>query len=130
MRSSDAFPGKYLRAADILDREVPVVLAGLKHEEMADGELKWVLYFEGKTRGLVLNRTNWDALEEAHGDSDDWRGKSAVLFTIKTKDPSGKTVDGIRIKVPKQQTATARPMLKSVKQQSEDPAADMDEIPF
>jgi hypothetical protein len=117
MRSSDAFPGKYLRAAGILDREVPVVDAGLKHEEMADGEMKWVIYFQDKVKGVVLNKTNWEALEDAYGDSDDWPGKSATLFTVRTKDPSGKTVNG-------------KPMLKAVSQQSEDPAADMDVVPF
>jgi hypothetical protein len=37
----------------------------------------------------------------------------------------------VRIKTPKQKTAAGKPMLKAVTQQSEDPAADMDdEVPF
>jgi hypothetical protein len=134
MSSSDAFPSKYLRSADILGKgDVPVVLGDIKHEEMADGEKKYVLYFQDKVKGLVLNKTNWDVLEEAFGDSDDWPGKPATLFTVKTRDPAGKPVDGIRIKdretPPKQKIAVGKPQLKAVS--SENPAADMDdEIPF
>jgi hypothetical protein len=110
MRSSDAFPSKYLKASEIKGKDVPVILDRIEHEEMADGEMKYVLYFIGRTKGLVLNKTNWDTIEEAYGDSDDWPGKPAMLFTVKTKDPTGKTVDGIRIKpAPQQRQQAAKP---------------------
>jgi len=143
MRSGDAFPSKYLRAADIKGREVPVYLDRLEHEEMADGEMKYVLYFHGKIKGLVLNKTNWDAIEEAYGDSEDWPGKPARLFTVKTKDPSGRTVDGCRIRPTPQQHAQVKlPPRQALaanngqsangpQPMSENPGADMgDEIPF
>ncbi len=76
-----------------------------------------------------MNKTNWDALEDAYGDSDDWTGHPAILFTMKTQNPAGATVDGIRIRAKK-----AKPIPKHQKQameMTENPAEDMDEdIPF
>ena len=46
---------------------------------------------------MVLNRTNWEALEEAFGDSDDWPGhKVQDQVRLKTQF-QGKPVDGIRL---------------------------------
>ena len=131
MLISAAFPSKHLKAADIKGKEVRVVIDRVEIEEMQDGEHKPVIYFQNKEKGVVCNRTNADTLSETYTDNTDaWTGRQAILFTVKTKDPSGRTVDGIRIRVPAQQVA-AKPMLKAVTQESEDPAAGMnDDIPF
>jgi hypothetical protein len=93
-----------------------------------------VIYFQNKEKGVVCNRANADTLSESYTDNTDaWTGRQAILFTTKTQNPQGRTVDGIRIRVPAQQASVdkARPMLKAVSQQSEDPPADMDDsIPF
>jgi hypothetical protein len=134
MLISAAFPSKYLKAADIKGKEVRVVIDRVEIEEMQDGEHKPVIYFQGKEKGVVLNRTNADTLSETYSDNTDaWAGRQAILFTAKTQNPQGRTVDGIRVRVPAQQASVdkARPALKAVRQESEDPANGLsDDIPF
>jgi hypothetical protein len=71
MRAKDAFPSKYIKAADVKERPSVVVIAHLGQEAVGQGaeqKEKHVLYFESG-KPLVLNRINWDTLEEAFGDS-------------------------------------------------------------
>jgi hypothetical protein len=70
--------------------------------EDRDGEKmnKPVLYFQGATKGLVLNRTNWDRIALQHGDdSDKWPGKKIVLGT-EIVTAFGETKPALRIRVP------------------------------
>jgi len=93
-----AFPSKYLKAADLDGKNHSAVIRDVVMEEMSqdDGE-KPVLYFENSERGLVLNKTNANSVKEIHGpDTDDWRGKSVTLYTVKVQ-YGAKMVDGIRI---------------------------------
>jgi hypothetical protein len=98
MRANEAFPSKYLKSADVKDRPLVATISQLAQEEVgkgADAEQKHVLHFEdGKP--MVLNRTNWDALEEAFGDSDDWPGHKVRIKCARTQF-QGKNVDGVRL---------------------------------
>jgi hypothetical protein len=60
-----------------------------------------VIFFKGKDKGLVLNKTNWSALVDITGeeDSDDWEGKKVKLVTRKVE-YQGKRVPAIRIEEP------------------------------
>ena len=61
---------------------------------------KPVLYFRGKQKGLVLNKTNGNAIAELHGEEmDDWPGKEITIFPT-TTEYKGKRADCIRIKMP------------------------------
>ncbi len=95
----EAFPAKYLKSEDIGDRRVNVILDRCEMEQMPGDkvEIKPVLYFRGKDKGLVLNVTNTTTLEAAYGwDTDKWVGQVGVLFTVDV-DFSGKRTKGIRI---------------------------------
>ena len=98
MKGTDVFPGKYLRAADLGTAEPVVTIKTVKMEDLGD-ETKAVVYFEGKDRGVVLNKTNWNMLVELTGedDSDHWAGHRIRLFVAKV-DFQGKRVPSIRIK--------------------------------
>ena len=63
-----------------------------------DGPETWIVVSTNDENGkpMVLNRTNWDTLEEAFGDSDDWAGHKVRIKTARTKF-QGKPVDGIRL---------------------------------
>lgn len=133
MRIGAAFPSDYLKAADLNGQAVTVKMS---HVNIADigGEHKPVLYFEGKQRGLVLNKTNANAISQAYGEeTDDWAGQPVTLFEA-IVDFQGRTVSAIRVRVPPRQRADAPQ--RSHTQQSENPApangkADLhDEIPF
>jgi hypothetical protein len=98
MRASQAFPAKYLKAADVKAKPIVTVISHLAQEKVgkgSDAEEKHVLYFEDQ-KPLVLNRTNWDTLEEAFGDSDDWPSNKVRVKCARTQF-QGKPTDGIRL---------------------------------
>jgi hypothetical protein len=104
MRASDAFPSKYLNAAAVKAKPIVTVISHLTQEMVGQGQdqkEKHVLHFEDQ-KPLVLNRTNWEALEETFGDSDNWPGNKVKLRSARTKF-QGKPVDGLRVEpiVPK-----------------------------
>ena len=98
MKVSEMIPSKWTKASDITG-DVPVTIDRLANEEVGqDNDLRWVLYFRDKTKGLILNVTNIRALEDAYGDeSDAWAGKSVTLFTMPV-DYAGRVVQGIRLR--------------------------------
>jgi hypothetical protein len=105
MRANEAFPAKYLKSSDVKERPRIAVISHIEQEKVGkgqDAEEKHILHFEGDTKPTVLNRTNWDTLEEAFGDSDDWAGHKVKIRTARTQF-QGTPVDGIRLEaiVPK-----------------------------
>ena len=103
MKMSDAFPSKYLKAADF-PTETRLIMNHVQMEALGQGddqESKPVLYFKDVEKGLVLNKTNANAISDQYGDdSAEWFGQPLILFKIKTNDPSGKMVDAVRCRVP------------------------------
>jgi hypothetical protein len=98
MRSKDAFPSKFLRSADAKTRPIIAVISHLKMQPVGQGQdqkQKPVLHLEG-AKPMVLNRTNFEILEEAFGDSDDWSGHKIKIKCVRTQF-DGKTVDGLLI---------------------------------
>jgi hypothetical protein len=114
MKIGAAFPSKYVKASDLPDGQfIPVTIASVVIENVAgDGQAetdKPVLYFSGKEKGLVLNKTNSSEISAAYGDeTDDWAGKKILLYAATTPF-NGKTVPCIRVKVPKQVAPKAAP---------------------
>jgi hypothetical protein len=105
VRADQAFPSKYLKSSDVKERPHTAVISHLTRETVGkgqDAEEKHVLHFEGDAKPMVLNRTNWDTLEDAFGDSDDWPGHKVKIRCARTQF-QGKSTDGIRLEaiVPK-----------------------------
>ena len=101
MNINEAFPSKYLKAADIKGHPpVPVTISHYTMEKMADGEdQKPVLYFQGKNKGLVLNVTNANMIAHTHGpEFEGWFGKT-ILLRCEAVPFGGKVVDSIRVSV-------------------------------
>jgi arabinogalactan endo-1,4-beta-galactosidase len=127
VKISAAFPSNYLKAADLNDRNVKVVMDRVEMEDIG-GDHKPILYFQGKDKGLVLNKTNSNNIAAAYGDDTDaWAGCELVIYPAMT-DFQGKTVPCIRVRSPtakdRAPAAAARPAPRS-----ENPADDSD-IPF
>jgi hypothetical protein len=101
MKTGAMFPGSYLKAGDLQGKAHILTIDSLVEEEIGEPkESKWVLKFVGKERGLVLNKTNTNAIADLHGDeTDNWKGKEVVLYPTKTEF-AGKSVDCIRVKLP------------------------------
>lgn len=98
MRISSAFPSDYLKAADLQGRAVTVTIARVSMQDM-NGEPKPILYFEGKERGMVLNKTNATKISEMFGDeTDNWIGEEVILYEAMVEF-QGKTVPAIRVRL-------------------------------
>lgn len=128
---NDAFPSNYLKASDLQGRQVTVKMDRAEYEKIGD-DRKLILYFEGKEKGMVLNKTNANNIGFIYGpDTENWAGEEITLFEAMV-DFQGKTVPAIRVRAParkpshnKVQTAPQRMAEQS---QSQD---DMDDaIPF
>jgi hypothetical protein len=65
---------------------------------------KLVVTFKGRKKALVVNRTNYDAVADLHGEeTDGWPGKSIELYPSRTS-MGGKTMDCIRVRGTSKQT--------------------------
>lgn len=116
MKRNEALPGQYLGKEDfpqpVLCTVRTVILDSVKGEHGTED--KPVLFVKDASdrqldisKGVILNHTNWSALEDITGsdDSDQWVGKTIVVY----HDPSvmfgAKRVGGVRIRAPKNQDA-------------------------
>jgi hypothetical protein len=64
-----------------------------------NGEPKPVLHFEGKDKGMVLNKTNANKIAEIFGDdTDSWAG-GQIVYTKQWFPFQGNTVPAIRVRV-------------------------------
>lgn len=104
----DEYPSKYLRASDLKGRTITVVISHVDRETIGNDK-KLVLYFKGKEKGLVLNKTNSQVIGDAYGrqDTDDWRDGELELFSIMT-DYQGKPVEAVRVRIPRRPPAARR----------------------
>jgi hypothetical protein len=131
----EAFPSKYLKAADLKGRSVILEIAAAPEETLTgfDGQsqVKSVLYFSGTKKKLPLNRTNWNAVADVTGeeDSDRWAGHRVELYPA-TTEMNGKTLPCIRIRTPA--VRAVQPLAKSdAAAARSDAANDLDDtIPF
>lgn len=99
MRISNAFPSEYLKASDLDGRSVKVLMDRVEMKDIG-GDHKPILFFQGKDKGMVLNKTNANNIALAYGDdTDDWAGREIVLFEAMV-DFQGKTVPAIRVRAP------------------------------
>jgi hypothetical protein len=93
------FPSKYLKADDLGQHRPIVTISHVKLAEVGqDGEKKPVCFFEGKGKGLVLNKVNAETIAGLVGsfDIDDWPGHRIRLYATKVEF-GGKRVPGIRV---------------------------------
>ena len=108
---------EYLKAADLQGREAAVVISQVKFEKM-DGKDRAVLFFLGKTKGLMLNKTNINNIVALYGEeTNDWNGKEIVLFPSWV-DFQGKSVEAVRVKGPQHRSV---PQRRSEPEYREDP---------
>ena len=100
MNIDSAFPSNYLKASDLGDSQPVVTIDRVEVEAVGrDKEVKPVLYFKGKEKGLVLNKTNGRKIAELLGskDTEDWAGGQIRIYATETEF-AGETVECIRIR--------------------------------
>ena len=105
MKLSDMFPRKYMRGDDLQGREFSLTIDRIEQETVFNqkkntAEKKWVLYFVGAKKGLILNWTLGSQIDAATGSRDDstaWLGKVVVAYPQKIK-VAGQRHTVVRIK--------------------------------
>ena len=96
----DAFPSKYLKASDLKGRSIVVYIDRIDYEPVGQSrEMKPVVYFRGKEKGLVLNKTNCNKIISitASPVTEDWEGHPIVIYPTETSF-QGDQVECIRVK--------------------------------
>ena len=101
---NESFPSKYLKASDLQGRDIKVAISHIEMEQVGN-DSKPILYFVGKQKGLVLNKTNASMISMIYGpETDGWQGGELVLFPT-TVDFKGQQTTAIRVKLPTRQVA-------------------------
>lgn len=113
MNINTAYPSNYLKADDLNGKSVTVTIQKVELEEIGQGrdkERKPVLYFRGKDKGVVLNKTNANTITKLYGgETDDWVGK-AITLVPREVEFQGEMVLSIRVSLQKPGApAAARP---------------------
>jgi hypothetical protein len=106
----DAFPSNYLKASDLKGQQPVVTIDRVEFEPVGrTKEMKPVLYFVGKEKGIVLNKTNANNVANLAGTSmtEEWTGVRIRLYATHVEF-QGESVEAIRIKAAPPQTAGAR----------------------
>jgi len=134
MKLTDAFPSKWLKAADLDGQPRLATIESVKLEAVEEGKpAKPVVALRGMTQGLVLNKTNGNSIAAFLGDDTDaWAGKKIVLFPTQAEF-QGRMTDCIRVRAPKPQAApapvAATPPARP-SQAAEELPAESDDVPF
>ncbi len=113
MDMNNAFPSKYLGAADFANGPSQLQIAGVRMEDVSkDSEPmdnKPILYFTGVERGIVLNVTNNKMLCTIFGgESDHWVNQVVEIYVIDTE-YQGQPKKGLRIRGIQQQVQQPMP---------------------
>lgn len=95
------FPSKWVGAADLEGKTPTLNIRALTIEEVGappNTEEKPVMWFEGATKGLILNKTNGLAVAALYGpETDNWVGRPVQMYTAKVR-AFGATHDAIRLR--------------------------------
>ena len=96
------YPSKYLKAADLGDREVTKTIGAVKLEDLegVDGtkKQKVIVTFKDAKKQWVMPRTCGEALRLMFGkETNAWTGKRVTLYSRKV-DSFGEEVDAVRVR--------------------------------
>jgi len=132
MDINSAFPSNYLKAADLRGGRVTVAIDSVVIENIGD-EDKPIVYFQGKEKGLVLNKTNANMITEIakSSETDAWVGVRVTLYSTRV-DFQGRRVDAIRVDYPPAaRTQASQAMQEQVPPPNDgDRPPDDDTVPF
>jgi hypothetical protein len=98
---NDLYGTKYMSADDTDEEGFIGTIETVEFHNMRDGGTKAVAFFEGRDKGVVLNKTRARVLANISGSKEweDWQG-IRVKVTAGTTDFAGQEVDCIVFKAP------------------------------
>lgn len=97
------FDNKYLGSWDLPEgRDCPLVIerveAGTLTSMGGRSDKKPIVFFDGKSKGMALNKTNAKAIAGMYGnDTRKWAGKPIAIYVTQTQSPDG-VVPCIRVR--------------------------------
>ena len=105
----DSFPSQWFSHKDLVNGPMLATIKRVTEETVGDNQ-RPVVWFNEHEKGLALNITNGNSIEEIAGtpDPDRWPGVVLVLFKTDT-DFQGRRVDCVRIRKPKPGTKVPEP---------------------
>ncbi len=110
MNVNDLYPSKYVKSDDLGTDRMTLQVSRITMEEVEEGApAKPVMYFHGKDKGMVLNKTNALLCAHAWGqETDQWTNQTLELFS-EPKMFQGKVVNGLSVapKLPNSSSAPA-----------------------
>lgn len=110
-RHTKSMESKWITAADLRGHRVPVVIDHCELDVKVGDDIKNVLFFRGKDKGLVLNITNENTIADAYGWEDDhWIGQPLILYPTTTQF-QGKSTPCLRVEVPPKASVDRTPQL-------------------
>jgi len=107
--ATDIYEGsdKYLKAVDFKAGERTLTITDANETTFKNGDKQIALSFQGETKTLGLNKTNYGAISFAYGkDPNGWNGRQIVAFATTTANQSGQIVPCVRVRIP---SGTAQP---------------------
>lgn len=130
----DAFPSNYLKASDLQGAQPVVTIDRVEFEAVGrTKEMKPILYFRGKEKGIVLNKTNANNIAHLCGtpETDQWAGCQIRLYATHVEF-QGETVEAIRIKAAPPRAAGARAAAPVAPPPADEPVSTLtdEDIPF
>jgi len=133
MKISDMIESKYLKQSDV-EGEVPVTITGIKKVNVArddeEPEYRWTVKFQEFPKPMVLNVTNLKRLAKACGDdTDEWMGKTVVLYVDPDIEFGGNVVGGLRLRGVRKQAKVAGQSSDEVNRKFRE-AVDESDLPF
>ena len=106
MNIDQAFPSQWLKASDLRGQTASVTIANVAMEKMGEDQ-KLTLTFVGKSKGMVLNKTNATCIADAYGkETDGWLGRVILVYPTQC-DYQGKRMACLRVRIPREQAAPA-----------------------
>lgn len=132
MNINELKSSKFLKKEDV-DPAVKATIKSVEQQNVAlesqAPDIKWVMYFEELDKPMVLNSTNGQAIANICGspESENWIGKTIVLFNDPNVSFQGKITGGIRVRVVR--VKPGQPVAKPVEPEIE-VVDDEDSIPF
>ena len=93
------FPSKWLECADLDGQVHTLTIVRISIEEVGkQKEQRPAVWFDGVSKGLVLNKTNGNTIAAIYGfETDGWIGKQIMIYPTETEF-GGKMVSCIRVK--------------------------------
>lgn len=118
---SDAYPSKYVSAADLDEQDMVLTIASIDTQAFEDGTTKLVLFSHETTKGLVLNKTNARTIAAMYGDdTDEWSGRRITIYPTWV-DFAGKQTEAVRVrpKPPREKARAAEPSRSAAQAKSQ-----------